>query len=89
MSNVDNCWSASPPADCSWYWRTLHKLKLKMVSWYNAGRFCLTANGMYSVSTCYWALIGTQPKQEIVELIWCSVALPKHRFNLWLAAKDY
>lgn len=30
MNNGVNFWTESPPADCSWYWRVLHKMKKRM-----------------------------------------------------------
>lgn len=48
----------SPPQDSSWYWKVLHKLTIKMQSWYNQDHYCLTSSGKYSVSVGYLALLG-------------------------------
>lgn len=58
MNNDDNFWTESSLMDCSWYWKVLHKLKLKMKSRYMQGHYCLTSNGKYSKSLSYFVLIG-------------------------------
>ncbi|XP_060212170.1 uncharacterized protein LOC132639766 [Lycium barbarum] len=85
MNNSDDFMNHDPPSDCSWYWKRLNKLKLQMVNWYVNARYTLTANRQYSVTKGYIQLIGEAPRWDIAELVWNRVAVPKHRFILWLA----
>ncbi|XP_059315479.1 uncharacterized protein LOC132066113 [Lycium ferocissimum] len=87
IHNGEDFWTHIPPKDSSWYWRTLHKVKVRMTSWYSAGHYRLTATGKYSVVGAYQKLIGDGTKEDIAGLIWTKLAQPKHRFILWLAAQ--
>ncbi|XP_059315810.1 uncharacterized protein LOC132066523 [Lycium ferocissimum] len=49
MNNGDDFKTHTPSSDCSWYWKRLHKIKHKMITWYSNGRYCLTILGKYSV----------------------------------------
>ncbi|WMV56909.1 hypothetical protein MTR67_050294 [Solanum verrucosum] len=78
-------WTHKVPTDCSWYWKKLNGIKILMQGWYNQGRYMLTQFGNYSITRSYLALMGYRPKMRTAELIWTSMALPKHRFMVWLA----
>lgn len=58
-----------------------------MRGWYNQGRYMLTQTGKYSITSSYLALIGQQPRMRTAELVWTSMALPKHRFITSLAVQ--
>lgn len=80
-------WEHKAPVYSSWYWRKLNAVKLLMKDWYVQDRYRLTQDGSYSISRSYMELIGHKPKLRIAEHIWTSIALPKHRFILWLAVQ--
>jgi len=84
---TDSIWNHKPPIDSSWYWRKINALKEEMQSWYNQGRYMLTLNGTYSISKSYLAIIGYKPTWKLAALVWTSMALPKHRFLMWLAVQ--
>lgn len=88
MNGEHDFWMHNPSNDSSWYWRKLHKIKIRMGSWYNEGKYCLTSNKHYSASRGYLELLGDATKMEAAELIWSRIVLPKHRVILWLAAQD-
>ncbi|XP_059309987.1 uncharacterized protein LOC132061139 [Lycium ferocissimum] len=88
MNNTDDFWNHIPPSDCSWYWKKLHKIKSRMTNWHSNGHYCLTTSGKYSVGNGYQDLLRARAKVETANLIWTSIALPKHRFILWLAAQE-
>ncbi|WMV27629.1 hypothetical protein MTR67_021014 [Solanum verrucosum] len=58
------------PVNSSWYWRKQTSLKAQMHQWY--------------IQDSYLAIIGQRPKLKNAELIWTSMALPRHRFFVWL-----
>ncbi|XP_060182634.1 putative expansin-B2 [Lycium barbarum] len=87
MHNDEDFWTYVPPNDSSWYWRTLHKMKHRMISWYSDDHYCLNSSGKYSVVGGYEELIGDGAKEPTANLIWTKLALPKHRFILWLATQ--
>ncbi|KAH0723423.1 hypothetical protein KY289_006467 [Solanum tuberosum] len=78
-------WSHRAPIDSSWYWRKLNAIKEQMHGWYSQGRYILTSNGTYSITRSYLAIIGHRPQMRITDLVWNAVAIPKHRFMVWLA----
>jgi len=80
-------WTHKVHIDCSWYWKKLNGIKILMQGWYNQGRYMLTQSGNYSITRSYLALMGYRPKMGTAELIWTSMALPKHRFMVWLAVQ--
>ncbi|XP_049406353.1 uncharacterized protein LOC125870027 [Solanum stenotomum] len=43
--------------------------------------------GKYSITKSYQALMDPKPRWNIVELVWTSMAMPKHRFMTWLAVQ--
>ncbi|XP_049368638.1 uncharacterized protein LOC125833517 [Solanum verrucosum] len=45
----------------------------------------LTKNGTYSITRSYLAIKGQRQQLETADLVWTVVALPKHRFMVWLA----
>lgn len=59
-----------------------------MQYWYTQGQFNLTANGKYSITSGYNALIGKQEKLEVAKLVWNSIVLHKQRLFLWLAMQN-
>ncbi|WMV44651.1 hypothetical protein MTR67_038036 [Solanum verrucosum] len=71
----------------SWYWRKINALKEHMQGWYNHRRYMLIQTGKYSITKSYQALMGPKPRWNIVELVWTSMAMPKHRFMTWLAVQ--
>lgn len=77
-------WTSTPPGDCNWYWKTLHKLKLKISDWYIDGKYSLTGNDKYSIAKGYEKLSGIEQKWEIAELLWNKFVVPKHCFISWL-----
>ncbi|XP_060182879.1 uncharacterized protein LOC132612809 [Lycium barbarum] len=42
----------------------------------------------YSVGNGYQDLLGARANEETAKIIWTSIAMPKHRFILWLAAQE-
>lgn len=78
-------WQHIAPVDSSWYWRKLTSLKAQMHQWYIQDRYQLTKYGEYSITSSYLAIIGQRPKLNNAELVWTSMALPRHRFLVWLA----
>ncbi|XP_049406369.1 uncharacterized protein LOC125870045 [Solanum stenotomum] len=78
-------WNHRVPIDCSWYWRKLNAIKEQMKGWYCQGRYMLTKNGTYSITRSYLAIKGQRQQLETADLVWTAVALPKHRFMVWLA----
>lgn len=56
-----------------------------MQGWYSQGRYILTKDGTYSTNERYLSIVGQRPKMETTKLVWISMALPKHRFVVWLA----
>ncbi|WMV26467.1 hypothetical protein MTR67_019852 [Solanum verrucosum] len=87
MKNDTSIWTHKTPIDCSWYWRKINALKEHMQGWYNHRRYMLTQTGKYSITKSYQALMGTKPRWNIAELVWTSMAIPKHRFMTWLAVQ--
>ena len=85
---TDTIWTHKTPVDSSWYWRKINSLKNMMQYWYTQGQFNLTANGKYSITSGYNALIGKQEKLEVAKLVWNSIVLPKQRLFLWLAMQN-
>ncbi|KAG5610529.1 hypothetical protein H5410_021810 [Solanum commersonii] len=79
MRNDVSIWEHTLPQDCSWYWKKLNALKNNMRNWYIQGRYALTHSGQYSISASYNAMLGEMNKLRIADLIWTSVAQPKHR----------
>ncbi|WMV12323.1 hypothetical protein MTR67_005708, partial [Solanum verrucosum] len=69
LKDERSIWNHKVPIECSWYWRKLNAIKYQMQKWY-----CQS----------YQALLGHRPHMKIVDLIWTVVALPKHRFMVWL-----
>lgn len=59
-----------------------------MQGWYLQRQFLLTGNGNYSITRRYLALAGPHDSLDTAELVWNSVALPKHRFLMWLAVQN-
>ncbi|KAG5588828.1 hypothetical protein H5410_049262 [Solanum commersonii] len=64
--NIKGCenWNEASvaPANSSWYWRKLNSLKTKMQHWYTQGQLNLTANGEYSITSGYLALLDHREK---------------------------
>ncbi|WMV25245.1 hypothetical protein MTR67_018630 [Solanum verrucosum] len=87
MRNDVSIWEHTPPQDCSWYWKKLNALKNNMRNWYIQGRYALTHPGQYSISASYNAMLGEMNRLKIANLIWTSVAQPKHRMIMWLAVQ--
>ncbi|KAK4713368.1 hypothetical protein R3W88_019275 [Solanum pinnatisectum] len=87
MKDGASIWSHRAPADNSWYWRKLNAIKVQMQNWYSQGRYILAQNGDYSITKSYLAIIGQQPRMKTAELVWTSMALPKHHFITWLAVQ--
>lgn len=87
MKTDANIWTDKAPHDCSWYWRKLNSLKEDMKEWYDQGRYKLTSNGNYSITSSYHAIIGSQNRLANTELIWNAIAQPKHRFVTWLVVQ--
>ncbi|WMV38625.1 hypothetical protein MTR67_032010, partial [Solanum verrucosum] len=87
MKNDTSIWTHITPIGCSWYWRKINALKEHMQGWYNHRRYMLTQTGKYSITKSYQALMGTKPRWNIAELVWTSMAIPKHRFMTWLAVQ--
>ncbi|KAK4730417.1 hypothetical protein R3W88_023405 [Solanum pinnatisectum] len=56
-----------------------------MRNWYLQGMYNLTHYGQYSISANYNAMLGELNKLKIVDLIWTSIAQPRHRMIMWLA----
>ncbi|KAG5581540.1 hypothetical protein H5410_052167 [Solanum commersonii] len=50
-----------------------------MRNWYLQGRYNLTYSGQYSISASYNAMLGELNRLRIADLIWTSVAQPRHR----------
>ncbi|XP_047264670.1 uncharacterized protein LOC124896857 [Capsicum annuum] len=80
-------WEHKAPVDSSWYWRKFNDVKQLMKDWYVQDKYRLIQDGSYSISRRYMELIGRKPKLRIAEYIWTSIALPKHRFVVWLAVQ--
>lgn len=85
MKESTDIWEHQSPTDCSWYWREINSIKLVMRMWYINGVYNLTGNGEYSVFKRYNALLGRHQRLQEVDLIWCNIMVPRHRFILWLA----
>ncbi|XP_059316931.1 uncharacterized protein LOC132067650 [Lycium ferocissimum] len=62
-----------------WYWQTINALKSVMQNWYTQGRYNLTHSGKYSITASYNAMLGNQTRLRIADLVWTSVAQPRHR----------
>lgn len=73
------------PANCSWYWKRLHKLKNEMQDWYCNDRYQLTSSGVYSASSNYIAMLEALNKISISKLVWGAISLPRHSCIVWLA----
>ncbi|KAG5570595.1 hypothetical protein H5410_060361 [Solanum commersonii] len=58
MNNNETFWSHVPSPNSCWYWRQLHKLKIKRAHWYRDKHYCLTKNKNYSISRGYLDLLG-------------------------------
>ncbi|KAH0710393.1 hypothetical protein KY290_012418 [Solanum tuberosum] len=56
-----------------------------MQGWYSQGRYNLTSNGTYSITRSYLVIIGHRPQMRTADLVWTAMAIPKHRFMVWLA----
>ncbi|XP_049382966.1 uncharacterized protein LOC125847373 [Solanum stenotomum] len=67
--------------------RKINALKEHMQGWYNHRRYMLTQTGKYSITKSYQALMDTKPRWNIAELVWTSMAIPKHRFITWLVVQ--
>ncbi|WMV51210.1 hypothetical protein MTR67_044595 [Solanum verrucosum] len=87
IRNEDSIWEHIPPLDCSWYWKKLNAPKNNMRNWYLQGRYNLTHSGQYSISASYNAMLGELNRLRIADLIWTSVAQPRHRMIMWLAVQ--
>ncbi|KAH0649553.1 hypothetical protein KY285_034801 [Solanum tuberosum] len=89
IRNEDSIWEHIPPLDCtcSWYWKKLNALKNNMRNWYLQGRYNLTHSGQYSISASDNAMLGELNRLRIADLIWTSVAQPRHRMIMWLAVQ--
>lgn len=59
-----------------------------MERWYIRGNYQLTANGIYSVSSSYNAMLRTLIRLREAEVIWSAVMLPRQRLVMWLAYQD-
>ncbi|XP_059294807.1 uncharacterized protein LOC132047845 [Lycium ferocissimum] len=87
MKDNINIWEHKPPIDCSWYWKKLNSLKARMQGWYVQGRYHLTERGEYTITRSYLAIVGQEVRLRTTDLIWTSMAQPKHRFLAWLAVQ--
>lgn len=85
---ADTIWTHKAPIDSSWYWRKINSLNNRTQLRYMQGHFILNANGQYSITSGYLALLGNQMKLEVAELVWNSVSLPRQRFIMWLAVQN-
>ncbi|XP_075106858.1 uncharacterized protein LOC142179868 [Nicotiana tabacum] len=87
MKDSEDFWSHTPPQDSSWYWRKSNSLKAEMTHWYHNGRYWLTPNGKYSVSSSYQALLNNVQRWKEADLVWSSLLFPRNMFLLWLASR--
>lgn len=71
----------------TWYRERINALKEQMVHWYEQSKYILTAKEAYSITSSYLKLKGEYAKLDIADLIWSSVAQPRHRFIMWLAVQ--
>lgn len=71
--------------DCNWYWRKI--LKLRPVLNPSFLDQC-TINGGFKQSKCYDILAGSTNHFPIYKQVWCSLALPRHRFVFWVAVQQ-
>lgn len=78
-------WTDLKVGDNSWYWRKLLKLCSTLSP--TLLRDC-TAGGKYSLTKCYNLLVGTVNICPIYKQVWCSLAVPKHRFIFQLATQQ-
>ncbi|XP_062089542.1 uncharacterized protein LOC133796077 [Humulus lupulus] len=74
-------WSYSIPQDVSWYWRRLVKLRSifstnSLAAAVKKDKLCL--------KLLYYRLLNRE-RVEFANVVWCSLAVPKHRFILWQA----
>ncbi|XP_062097539.1 uncharacterized protein LOC133803465 [Humulus lupulus] len=75
-------WSYSIPQDVSWYWRRLVKLRsvfsdISLAAAMKGDKLCL--------KVMYYSLLNRK-RVEFADVVWCSMAVPKHRFILWQAS---
>ncbi|XP_062085627.1 uncharacterized protein LOC133791723 [Humulus lupulus] len=75
-------WSYSIPQDVSWYWRRLVKLRsifsdISLAAAVKGDKLCL--------KLLYYSLLNRE-RVEFADVVWCSMAVPKHRFILWQAS---
>lgn len=75
--------SYCPPANASWYWKTLCKVKDHFRSGYYQDRWVFNPRG-YSAKTGYQWLRGERPKVEWACWVWSRFNIPKTRFICWL-----
>lgn len=77
-----NFWSIKASGNVSWYWKKLlgfrHLFTPAIIN-------DSTIFGRFRSSKCYETLIGNSDLFQCFRQVWCPLALPKHRFILWLA----
>lgn len=72
-------WDYEAPADCSWYWKKLIRVKNRLrQNW-------LWSQRPYSVQQCYLQLLGTQTAPTWTSILWSRAASPRHSFIAWLS----
>ncbi|XP_062113093.1 uncharacterized protein LOC133824242 [Humulus lupulus] len=74
-------WAYTVPQDVSWYWRRLVKLRSvfpakSLAEAVKKNKLCL--------KDLYHQLLNKE-RVAFANVVWCSLAMPKHRFILWQA----
>lgn len=75
-------WNYIPSGGCSWYWRKICEVKDQL-------RRIIDENDLkqmhqYSVRDIYKRLMGVQDRVHWDKYAWSRLAVPKHRFFMWL-----
>ncbi|XP_062104295.1 uncharacterized protein LOC133815473 [Humulus lupulus] len=79
-------WDYDVKADVSWYWRKLFHLK---TSFTRDDILAADASGRFLIGKIYDKFLSHFAKSESCGVVWCRLAVPKHRFTLWQAINHH
>ncbi|XP_074298472.1 uncharacterized protein LOC141629353 [Silene latifolia] len=77
----------SPPADATWVWKNVCKVKEKLKDGYQDNKWIISNKG-YSIKEGYAWLTPSHPSLNWTTIVWNSWNIPKHSLTTWLRMNE-